>query len=91
MTNRRDAEGRPEGPKNRGGMAYQGAFEAVFAILIAAGLGKLVDDYFGTAPYFLLTGFVVGFAAFVLRLVRLGRYLEETAQDEEPVDRRDEQ
>jgi len=72
-------------------MAYQGAFEAVFAILIAAGLGKLADDYFETAPCFLLIGFVVGFAAFVLRLVRLSRYLQETTPDDESVDGRDEQ
>jgi ATP synthase protein I len=93
MTNRRDAEGRPEGegPKNRQGAAYQGALEAVFAILIAAFLGKLADDYFGTSPYGLLIGFVIGFASFVLRLVQLGRISQRTKEDEEPVDRRDEQ
>ena len=89
MTNRRDAEGRPEGegPKNRQGAAYQGAIEAVFAILIAAFLGKLADDHFGTTPRYLLVGFVIGFCSFVLRLVRLGRKL----QDESPKDGLDDQ
>ena len=55
--------------------AYQGAFEAVFAILIAAGIGYWVDGRFDTAPRGLLTGVLIGFASFVLRLVRLGRQL----------------
>ena len=83
MTNRRDAKGQPEGPKNRQGAAYQGAFEAVFAILIAAFLGNLADDYFGTAPRYLLVGFAIGFASFVLRLLKLGRTLQNSAPDAE--------
>jgi len=86
VTDRRGEEERPERRKNRGGAAYQGAFEAVLAILIAAFLGKLADDHFGTAPRYLLIGFVIGFASFVLRLVRLGRYLQETEPGEEPDD-----
>jgi len=65
-------------------LAYEGAFESVFAILIAAFLGNLADDHFGTAPRYLLAGFAIGFAAFVLRLVKLGRRLQETASDVEP-------
>ena len=89
MTDRRDEEERPKRPKrpkNRSGAAYQGAFEAVFAILIAALLGMLADDHFGTAPRYLLIGFVIGFASFVLRLVRLGRYLQEPESGKEPDD-----
>ena len=77
MTNPRDAEERPEGPENRPGATYQAAFEAVFAILIAAFLGNLADDHFGTAPRYLLVGFVIGFCSFVLRLVQLGRKLHD--------------
>jgi F0F1-type ATP synthase assembly protein I len=60
----------------RQGAAYQGAFEAVFAILIAAGLGYWADDHFDTSPLLLILGTVLGFAAFVLRLVRLGREMQ---------------
>ena len=72
----------------RQGLAYQGAFEAVIAILIAAGIGLWADQYFDTSPRYLLIGTVVGFASFVLRLVRLGRQLhpdasEESEQDEQ--------
>jgi F0F1-type ATP synthase assembly protein I len=80
---RRGEEEKSKGPRSRQGAAYEGAFEAVFAILIAAVLGDLADDHFGTAPRYLLVGFAIGFASFVLRLVKLGRYLQETAPDSE--------
>lgn len=67
----------------RQGAAYQGALEAVFAILIAAGLGHGVDVYFDSSPFGLLVGFVIGFAAFVLRLIRLGKRIAE-ADDSPP-------
>ncbi len=67
--------------RRRQGQAYQGAFEAVFAILIAVGLGYLADAQFGTSPIGLLVGVGIGFGAFVLRLVRLGRALQMTGDD----------
>ena len=83
MTDRRGEEERSKGPRSRQAAAYQGAFEAVFAILIAAFLGDLADDHFGTAPRYLLVGFAIGFASFVLRLVNLGRTLQNSAPDAE--------
>lgn len=58
-----------------GSDAYQGAFEAVGSVLIGCGFGYWVDSYWDTAPFGLLTGVVVGFAAMVLRLLRLGKEL----------------
>lgn len=81
MTDRRGEEVRPKGPKKPKAAAYQGAIEAVFAILIAAVIGDLADDHFGTAPRYLLVGFAIGFCSFVLRLVKLGRRLQETTPD----------
>ena len=83
MTDRRDGE---ERSRSRHAAAYQGAFESVFAILIAVFAGKLTDDHFGTAPRYLLVGFAIGFLAFVWRLVRLGRYLQESAPGDESGD-----
>ena len=57
----------------RQGRAYQGAFEAVFAILVATGIGGLADSYFDTTPRYLLIGIAIGFGSFVMRLLRLGR------------------
>jgi len=70
----------------RQGAAYQGAFEAVFAILIAAGIGYWIDEKFGTSPRWLLIGVAVGFTSFVLRLLRLGRTLHETPPEEDGAD-----
>ncbi|UCE87337.1 MAG: AtpZ/AtpI family protein [Deltaproteobacteria bacterium] len=53
------------------GRAYQGALEAVLALLIMVIAGVLADGHFGTKPTFLLVGFAIGFGSFVLRLVRL--------------------
>lgn len=55
------------------GSAYQGAMESVLAIVIAVGIGYWVDARFDTSPRGLLIGAVIGFAAFVLRLVRMGK------------------
>jgi F0F1-type ATP synthase assembly protein I len=65
----------------RKGLAYQGAFEAVLAIPIMIGFGYWLDGRFHTSPILLLLGAVIGFAAFVLRLVRLGRQLQTTDQE----------
>jgi F0F1-type ATP synthase assembly protein I len=68
---------------SRAGAAYQGAIEAVFAILVAAGLGYWADEHFDTSPRYLLIGLVVGFASFLLRLMRMRRLLEEPPDDDE--------
>jgi len=61
----------------QGSAAYQGAMEAVFAILVAVGIGFFVDRTFETFPAFLLLGVALGFTAFVLRLWRLGREINK--------------
>ncbi|MGH0029157.1 MAG: AtpZ/AtpI family protein [Myxococcota bacterium] len=68
----------------RQGLAYQGAFEAVIAILIAAGIGLWADGRFDTSPRYLIIGTIVGFGSFVLRLLRLGRQLQEAAEPGDP-------
>jgi len=70
-------------PEDNRGAVYQGAFEAVMAIPIAGFAGMLADDYFGTEPRYLLIGFAIGFGSFVLRLVRLGRAQQGTAEDDD--------
>jgi hypothetical protein len=69
--------------KNSGGSAYEGAFEAVGAILIATLLGYWFDEYYETTPTGVLVGAAIGFGAFVLRLFRMGRQLHpEPGADE---------
>jgi F0F1-type ATP synthase assembly protein I len=64
------------------GAVYQGGTEAVFAVLIAGGIGYWLDGYFDSAPRGLLIGIAIGFASFTLRLVRLGREMQRQYSDE---------
>lgn len=59
-----------------GSDAYQGAFEAIGAVLVGGGFGYWADLTWDSSPWGLLIGIVLGFAAMVLRLLRLGKELE---------------
>ena len=63
------------------GRAYQGAAEAVFSTLICVGIGYWADTRFGTEPLYTLIGAGLGFCTFVLRLLRLGRLVEELSEE----------
>ncbi len=54
--------------------------ESVFAIIIAAGAGYWLDSRFETSPRWLVVGAIVGFAAFVLRLARMAKLIEDPAE-----------
>ncbi len=82
MKDREHAKESQAGGDRRQGAVYQGAFEAVFALLIAAGFGYWLDGYFDTAPVLLLIGTAIGFASFTLRLIRLGRWMHDADLDE---------
>jgi F0F1-type ATP synthase assembly protein I len=51
--------------------AYQGAVEAVVAMVICALAGWWIDRRFGSGPWGLFVGMAVGFAALLLRLLRI--------------------
>jgi F0F1-type ATP synthase assembly protein I len=70
--------------RRRGIAAYQGALEAVLAIVISAGTGYWADQRFGTAPRWLILGTCLGFAAFVLRLFRMRKLFEEASSENNP-------
>jgi F0F1-type ATP synthase assembly protein I len=78
----RDDQGGKGGFGRRGARAYQAALEAVFAIPVAGGIGYWADSRFGTAPWLLLLGLVLGFASFVIRLARMRKLVEESSQEE---------
>jgi F0F1-type ATP synthase assembly protein I len=82
MENRRGPTRGSRRLSRRGAKAYQWAMEGAFAVPIAMGLGYWADTYFGTSPYLLLVGAVVGFGALVRRLMRL-RPLVEAGDDED--------
>lgn len=65
--------------RRRGIAAYQGALEAVLAIIISAGIGYWADQRFDTKPRWLIVGTCIGFAAFVLRLFRMRTLFEDAS------------
>jgi len=67
----------------RGTAVYQGALEAVLAIGVAAGIGAWVDHRWATSPRWLITGTIVGFGSFVLRLFKMRKLFDG---DEPPSD-----
>jgi len=79
---------RKERERRRGIAAYQGALEAVLAIVIAAGVGFWADSHFGTAPRWLIVGTCVGFGSFVLRLFRMRKLFDEGPSQADRTNRR---
>ena len=79
---------RQEQERRRGIAAYQGALEAVLAIVIAAGAGFWADRHFGTAPRWLIVGTCVGFGSFVLRLFRMRNLFEDASRADRSNERR---
>jgi F0F1-type ATP synthase assembly protein I len=75
------ANAAPSQRKQGIGRAYQAAFEAVIAVVVAGAAGGFADQRFGTAPLLLMLGVLLGFGTFVLRLVRLMKELAPPPQD----------
>jgi F0F1-type ATP synthase assembly protein I len=82
VKDRQHAKESQAGKNRRQGAVYQGAFEAVIALLIAVGFGYWLDGYFNTTPWLLLIGTAIGFASFTVRLIRLGRLMKDENPDE---------
>jgi ATP synthase protein I len=72
-----DSKPPPEGPSTRAERnATLGALSAVglsfvIAIMIGAGLGYLLDGWFGTSPWFFLVFFFLGLAAGIVNVFRI--------------------
>lgn len=62
--------------------AYQGAVEAVLAVVISGLAGTWVDRRFGTEPTGFLVGMAIGFAAFGLRMWRMRNLMGGTDGDD---------
>jgi len=73
-----ESEGTGSAQRRSQAKAYEGAFEAVAAVVIGALLGYWIDTRLDSSPWALLAGVVLGFGAMVLRLLRLGRELGMT-------------
>ncbi|WP_072394979.1 AtpZ/AtpI family protein [Hyphomicrobium sp. CS1GBMeth3] len=75
----------PQGPdeRTRGaamGQAMKIAIELVVGIAVGGFIGKVLDDQFGTAPWFLILFLMLGFAAGLLNIIRTARRLQAEAE-----------
>lgn len=61
----------PHASKRSMASAYQGAIEAVVAMVICALAGWWIDGRLGSGPIGLFAGMVLGFTAFLVRLLRI--------------------
>ena len=77
----------PSGPGKKPGIrmgrAYQAAFEATIAVVVAGAAGGYADQRFDTAPMLLIAGVLLGFGTFVMRLVRLMNELAARSEESE--------
>ena len=62
--------------------------ELVAGVLVGAGLGWLIDRWFGVSPWGLIVFLLLGFAAGVLNVMRSAEVVAGTAFDDTPGNRR---
>jgi ATP synthase protein I len=55
------------------GLATRAVTELIIGLLVAMGLGWLLDRYLGTQPLFMLVFLPLGLAAGILNVMRIGR------------------
>lgn len=64
---------KPSDPETnrKSGIAYAAALTLFASVAVCTGIGWLVDKWFGTQPWFLIAGIVLGSAAGLFEFVRL--------------------
>lgn len=81
----------PQTDQQRMASAYQGAIEAVLAVVICTLGGYWLDRRFEMAPWGIFGGMVLGFSAFMVRMWRLRRLMTpptDIQSEDEPPDPR---
>ncbi|WP_295556379.1 AtpZ/AtpI family protein [uncultured Hyphomicrobium sp.] len=62
------------------GQAMKISIELVVGIAVGGFIGKVLDDQFGTAPWFLIVFLMLGFAAGLANIVRTARRMQAEAE-----------
>ena len=81
MTTPRDDDKERRGPSLRESLSAAGPYlglglQLALSMVLFCGAGYALDVWLGTLPWFLLAGAVLGFAAIILKLLRLNADLE---------------
>jgi len=63
--------------KNGAGFGFKISTEIVAALIVGVGIGLIVDNYFGTKPFGLITFFILGAFAGFLNVYRVMRHIEK--------------
>lgn len=64
-------EGDDQDEKQKSGIAYGAGLSLFFAVAGFCGLGWLLDRYFGTAPWLMVVGVILGAVAGFYQFIRL--------------------
>jgi ATP synthase protein I len=59
------------------GVALRLSFDIIAAVVVGAGMGWLLDRWFGTAPFLFIVFFFLGAAAGFLNVIRAARKMDE--------------
>ena len=70
----------PENRHNRSGIAqaFRLSSEFIAGVVVGAGIGYLVDTFFGTSPWGMIVFFLLGFAAAILNVLRAAGMVAES-------------
>jgi ATP synthase protein I len=60
------------------GQAFRLSSEFIAGVVVGAGIGYLVDTFFGTSPWGMIVFFLLGFAAAVLNVMRAAGMVAES-------------
>ena len=71
--------GGPGGGDRAGiGQAFRLSSEFIAGVVVGAGIGYLVDTFFGTSPWGMIVFFLLGFAAAILNVMRAAGMVAES-------------
>ena len=59
------------------GQAFKMSTELVSAVLVGTIIGFILDNWFGTKPWFIITFFFIGVSAGILNVIRVAKNMQK--------------
>ena len=63
-------------PKSNIGQAFKMSTELVSAVVVGTIIGFILDNWFGTKPWFIITFFFIGVIAGILNVIRVANNMQ---------------